>query len=115
MMKLLSLTIPSANGTPTKIETPAGIPSGTHFTVGSLSTAALQVTMVFGVLISLLYLVYGGWFWLQSKGDKEKLDKARRIILNSIIGLIVMAFAMVVVSLIATAFGVNTLFSSVNP
>lgn len=111
MKNLLSLTIPGPNGS-VQIETPAGIPSGTRYTVGSLSTTALQTAMVFGVLISLLYLVYGGWFWLQSKGDKEKLDKARRIILNSIIGLIVMALSLVVVNLIASALGVRT---AINP
>lgn len=110
MKDLLSLTIPGADGSPMKVETPPGIPSG--ISIGKLATNFLGLAMVVGILLSFFYLVYGGWFWLQSKGDKEKLDKARRIIINSIIGLIVMSLALVIVNIIAQALDVK---SAVNP
>ena len=86
-----------------QIETPLGIPSGPQYSIGSLASTFISAAMVIGILLSLFYLVYGGFYWLQSKGDKEKLDKARRIILNSIIGLIVMALSMVIVSFISAS------------
>ena len=104
---LLSLTIPGANGTSTKIETPPGIPSGIPF--ANIASAAIGVAMVIGIILALFYLTYGGIYWIQSKGDKEKLDKARRIILNSIFGLIIMSLAFVIVNLISSALGVETL------
>ena len=48
-MKYLSLTIPGAGGESIKIETPPGIPSGEHFTLGLLATAFLEVAMIVGI------------------------------------------------------------------
>ncbi len=106
-MKLLALTVNNMKGTPEQIVPPTGIPTG--ISLGSLATGFIDVVMVIGVLLSLAYLVYGGVFWIQSKGNKETLDKARRIILYAIIGLIVMSVALVAVNLVTSAIGVTTL------
>lgn len=107
--KLISLSIPGPSGTSVKIQTPENIPSGSQFTIGSLATGFLQVIMVLGIFLSLFYLVYGGFFWIQSKGDKQTLDKARRIITYSILGLIIMSLALIIINVIATAFGIETM------
>ena len=84
---------------------PAGIPSGSGFTLEAIFTTLIQAAMVVGILISLVYLCYGGFYWVQSKGDKETLDKARRIITYSILGLIVMSLALVIVNLLIAIVG----------
>jgi len=109
MDKLLTLSIPGAGGTPTQILAPKGIP--THIPLGNLAGNLLAAAIGIGILLSLLYLVYGGFYWMQSKGDKENLDKARRIILYAIIGLIVMMLSLFVVNLITAALGVETLIN----
>jgi len=106
-MKYFALKIPGADGTPVEIQTPPGIP--TNLKLGALISLFVQAALVFGIILALLYLVYGGFFWIQSKGNKETLDKARRIILYSIIGLIVMSLSFVIVSVISAALGVQTL------
>lgn len=111
-MKYLSLTVPGADGDPVELVAPAGIPTGEQFTIGHLATVALQVAMVFGILLALGYLVFGGFLWLQASGDKQKWDKARRTIIYSIVGLIIMLLSLVIINLIASAFGVRTV---VNP
>ncbi len=107
-MDYITLKIPGPNGTQKQIDAPVGIPSGDKFSIGSIATGFIQIAMIIGILLSLLYLVYGGFFWIQSKGDKQTLDKARRIITYSILGLIVMSLALVIVNVVATALGVNT-------
>jgi hypothetical protein len=106
-MKLLALKIPGPNGTQTTIDAPTGVPQGIR--LGPLIVLVIEVMMVVGIILSLIYLVYGGLFWITSKGDKEQLDKARRIIVYSIIGLIVMSIALVLVSVFTAAIGVDTL------
>lgn len=112
-MKDLSLKIPGVEGSPVEIQPPQGVPSGTTFSLGFLATRALEVVMVLGIFLALFYLLYGGIYWLQSSGEKEKLDKARRIIVYSIIGLVVMSLSMLAVNVIARAVGIETLISGI--
>ncbi len=106
MEKIIALTIPGQNGESVAINPPDGIPH-TDYTIGILASGAINIAMVVGILLSLLYLVYGGFFWLQSKGDKQQLDKARRIIVYAIIGLIIMSLSLLIVNVITSALNVE--------
>jgi len=106
-MKLISLTIPGPSLTPVKIEAPAGVPTGIG--LGPLISAIIGVLLLIGVVLSLMFMLYGGLYWTQSKGDKETLDRARRIILYAIIGLIVMSLSFVIVTVVSQALGVPSL------
>lgn len=111
-MNYLSLKIPGPSGTAVEITAPPGIPSGEQFTIGVLASYFIQIALVIGIFLSLFYLIYGGFYLLQASGDKQKWDKARRIIIYSIFGLIVMSLALVTVNVISSAFDVKT---AVNP
>jgi hypothetical protein len=104
-MENFALTVPGLSGTPMQIQV-SGIPSG--YTIGGLASGGIRIAMIVGIFLSLIYLLYGGWYWLQSKGDKQNLDKARRIIVYAVVGLIIMSVSMVVVNVISTAVGVKT-------
>ncbi len=106
-MKLISLTVPGPSLTPVKIIAPDGVPTGIG--LGDLITAILGVIILIGIVLSLMFMLYGGLYWTQSKGDKETLDKARRIILYAIIGLIVMSLSFVIVTVVSQAIGVPSL------
>ena len=108
-MDKIALKTPGLGGTPIEIVPPPNIP--TDLTIGILAKGFINVALVIGIILSLAYLTYGGIFWLQSKGTKETLDKARRIILYSILGLIVMSLALVIVNVIAAALGSATYFT----
>ena len=110
-MKYLSLTIPGANPSESvELQAPSGIPTG--LTISDLAQTFIQVAIVLGILLTLFYLIYGGFIWLQSGGKKEDLDKARRIIIFSIIGTIIMVLSLVIVNVISSSFGIK---SAVNP
>ncbi len=103
MEKLLTLSVPGYGD----VAAPEGIPSDVPF--DGLIGFALNAVMLAGIILALIYLVYGGLFWIQASGDKTKWDKARRIILYSVIGLIIMSLALVVVNVVLSALGVNTI------
>ncbi len=50
---------------------------------------------VVGIIASLVFLMYvlGGMFWLGSRGDKAWVDKGKKYIRNSTIGLLIVLFA----------------------
>ncbi|KKQ95515.1 MAG: hypothetical protein A3C27_03230 [Candidatus Levybacteria bacterium RIFCSPHIGHO2_02_FULL_39_36] len=109
-MKYLSLQIPDTRGTPVVIQPPPGIPSGPQFSIGNIASVFIALALVVGIFLSLGYLLYGGFYWVQSGGDKQKLDKARRTIIYSIVGLIIMSLALVIVNVIVSSLGVSSVF-----
>ncbi len=106
-MKLLALTIPG--DTPVKIQTPPGIPSGVQ--LGPLITFIISALFVAGIFVTTAYLLYGGLYWIFSKGEKEKVERARKIIIYSIVGLVIMSLSLVIVNVATTAVGVPNIIS----
>lgn len=68
---------------------------------GSVFGKIINLIIVFAGIFSLGYLIYGALQWIMSNGDKEKLAKARLIILHSILGLILVFAALAIFGLFA--------------
>ncbi len=62
---------------------------------------------IFGIIgiIVLLSLIYGGFLWLISGGKTELVDKGRKIMVGSLIGLIIVFSAPVLVKFVLIAIG----------
>lgn len=103
-MKLLSLTLPGENG-PIGVTPPPNIPSGANAPVNAIN-AFLALIMIVVVVAAVIFTAYGGVLWATSQGDKQKIDRARRAITYSIIGLIVMLLAFFIVQ--AVGFLLNS-------
>lgn len=99
-MKSLSLVIPGY-GTVTP---PPNIPSGAAAPENTIKTF-ISLFLVIGMAAAVIFVAYGGVLWVMSSGDKGKLDRARRTITFSIVGLIVMLLAFVIVQTIGYILG----------
>lgn len=70
-----------------------------------LGTADLKTTIiniikwVLGILAltALVFIIYGGVIWLTSAGNPEKIQKAKRIILNAVIGMVIVLISWAIV------------------
>jgi hypothetical protein len=51
-------------------------------------------------VIAMIILSYGGYTWMMARGDEQKVEKAKAIISNTIIALIVVLSTYVIVTLI---------------
>lgn len=107
-MKYLSLTLPGG----TEINGPPGVPTG-GFTDGSttgniLISNILQLSFAIAVIATLLVIVWGGFLWITSRGDKERLTAARNRIIYAIIGLILVFFSALIINLILFFLGQPT-------
>jgi len=100
-MKYLSLNIPGFG----QVEAPPNVPSGVN-APSNIIQASLNLLTIFGAIVTLIFIIYGGILWVTSQGDKQRLDKARRTITFSIIGLIIMVLAFVIVQIIGYFLGV---------
>ena len=71
--------------------------------------AAIQLVFVIAVIAALFYLIYGGFRWLISTGDKSKVAEAREHIIAAIIGLVVIFLAYFIINLLLQFFNIGTL------
>lgn len=76
---------------------------------GSLVGSLLQLIFVIAVVAALLYLVWGGFKWLTSGGDKQAVSNARDHIIASIIGLVIIFLSYFIINLLLGFFKLGSL------
>lgn len=108
-MNYLSLSIPGANGNPIPVKPPGSIPSGgITFTLNNALVVFLDLFIITAVILALFFLIWGGFDWMTSGGDKQKLASARQKITFAIVGLIIVFLAFFIINLISYFFGIST-------
>lgn len=69
-------------------------------------SAILTVALSFLGVIFLLMMIFGGILWMTARGNEKNVDRAKNIIFDSIIGLVI------VVSAYAITYFVTSIFTS---
>lgn len=67
----------------------------------------ITLLFVIGIVIAVAFLIFGGIRWILSGGDKTKVEAARGHIVASIIGLVIIAAAFLIFSLVFQILGVR--------
>jgi len=73
-----------------------------------ISNTLIVLTAVSGIAF-ILYFVLGGLSWITAGGDKGKVDKAKSMMTNGAIGLIIIVVSYAIVWIVGTALGVDIL------
>lgn len=68
---------------------------------------AINVVLSLMGLIFLVLMVYAGFIWMTARGDDEKVNKARKIIISSLIGLVIVVSAYAITFLVVSRLGVG--------
>lgn len=89
------------------IQAPSGVPTLTTTSFGSIFSWALGIAVAAGVMAAIVFFIYGGFKWITSGGDKTKLDSARKTIIFTIVGLVLIVLSLAIVNIIGTIFGVH--------
>ena len=66
-------------------------------------------------LVLTLMIIYGGFLWMSSGGDTEKISKARNTIINGIIGLVIVVLAYTIANFVIKALGTEILTEPKTP
>ncbi|HAU98792.1 MAG: hypothetical protein UX04_C0002G0034 [Microgenomates group bacterium GW2011_GWF2_45_18] len=77
------------------------------FDLGKYVGSATGTLLLIAGIATFFYLVFGGLQWVLAGGDKGKLDSAKQMITNAIIGLTVTASAYAIFAIIQWYFGLN--------
>lgn len=105
MQKLLALQVPGYDA----IGAPQGVPTGGLAQGSSIAQWGLTLVIIVAIVVALFMLIYSGVQWIQSGGDKQKVEAARHRIIYTIIGLVVIFLSFMIVNVVGTVFGVNLL------
>lgn len=85
------------------ISPPSSI-GGVNVGVNELIAFVINAIIVIGIVLSLVFLLYGGVRWILSGGDKAKVDAARSTIVAAIVGLIIVILAYVIINAVLQVF-----------
>jgi len=88
-----------------EVQSPRGF--ATNF--GGLLNGVLSFVLIIGALLVLFYLILGGIEWITSGGDKGKTEAARNKITAAVIGLIILAAAWAILTLVLNFLGFRNL------
>lgn len=74
---------------------------------GLMSTIASVVRIVLGMLgiLFIILIIYAGVLWMTSAGNADQVEKARGIIVQAVVGLVVILAAYAITSAVFTIFG----------
>ncbi len=79
--------------------------------IGSILGWILRLAFVGAGLIVFYQLIFGALEWIQSGGDKERVEKARKRITTAVTGLVVLFVALGIIILIEQVFAVGLGFT----
>jgi len=65
----------------------------------------IRIFLGFLGLIATILILYGGYIWMTAAGDAGKVEKAKKILTNAVIGLIIILMSFIIVSFVINAFG----------
>lgn len=102
-MKEFALSIPGYGNIPAPQEIQR-IPVTTHG--GNIIWLFIQLLFLAALLISLFMLIWGGFRFMTSGGNKQELDLARKTLAFAIIGLVVVFLSLVIINFLGGFFSV---------
>jgi hypothetical protein len=73
----------------------------------ALTRAIVNIATPISVVCVVLLLVYGGFLLMSSKGDPDKLQEAKQVITNAVIGFVVILLCVAVLLLISNTLGLK--------
>lgn len=77
--------------------------------INTLIAFVINTIIVVGIVLSLIFLLWGGIRWITSGGDKAKVDSARGTIVAAIVGLIIVILAWVIINAVLQVLGAGSL------
>lgn len=91
------------------VRAPEGVPQGGEGTLSNILSVGIRIFLIVVIIAALAYLVWAGIRWIQSSGDPQQIDAARKQIVFAIIGLVVAFLSFAIVAIFGTVFGINLL------
>ncbi len=81
----------------------AGFADADELTLAETLGTIIKAALSFVGVIFLILMVYAGYLWMTARGQEDQIDKARKIIIAAIVGLIITLAAYSITSFVVPA------------
>ncbi|MBP8979429.1 hypothetical protein KBG23_03050 [Candidatus Dojkabacteria bacterium] len=81
------------------------LPSSVGGVVDSKITPILNTAIALAGLVAVVMIVYGGYTWITSTGDPEKVTQGRNILVAAVIGMMIVFLARMIIGLVLERLG----------
>lgn len=100
-MKYLALTI-GGTGAPSNynIGVPGDIVHIANLNVQGIISFAIMLLLTVAILLAFFFVIFGGFKWLMSSGDKKQVEEAQKTLQYAIIGLVVVLLSFFIINFI---------------
>ena len=93
-----------------KTATTAGYDSGDlNKNPEDIIVQGIGLVLTFVGIIFLVLMIYGGFRWMTARGNESEVDKAKKVIIQSTIGIVIVFAAYVISYFVISYFGKETL------
>lgn len=82
----------------------AGFATATETTVSGYLGSIVQYILSFLGVLFVVFIIYAGFLWMTARGDDEQVSKAKDIMRNSVVGLIIVLSAALITTTIFKIF-----------
>lgn len=76
-------------------------------TLARIGTLVIQILLLVAVLLAFIFFILGGIAWITSGGNKEALEKAKKRLTYSVLGLIIALLSFLMIRFLGQIFGVE--------
>ena len=81
--------------------------AGSNENTDTLIQKFVDIAIPLSVVCAIALFVYGGYLMMSSQGNSEKIEEARSVIVNAVIGLVVILSSTAILFIINDALGLN--------
>lgn len=108
-MKEFALNILYPSGSPIQISNPEGLSKLNGINAQSIISTGVSVLILFAIITTLIFLVWGGIDLILAQGEKQNVTKAREKLTFAIIGMVVVLSSFLIMSFVSNIFGIDFL------
>jgi len=97
---LSNFSLAANNGVDVGLEQAAGTGLNNSQDIRVIIANITRVIIGFLGIIAVGLIIYAGWLWMTSEGNEEKVEQAKKLLINAVIGLIIILSAFAIASFI---------------
>jgi hypothetical protein len=101
---ILSFQVLAQQIVPSEFEQTVNLPKGPPGGLPEIIARIIRVALGFLGIVAIVVILYGGFVWMTSGGDEEKIRRAKKTLINGTIGLGLILGAFIIVQFIFRAF-----------
>ncbi|MEK7072570.1 MAG: hypothetical protein AAB969_03300 [Patescibacteria group bacterium] len=65
----------------------------------------IQLILSFLGILAVIIILWGGFIWMTAAGDEAKVDKAKKLIISGIVGIVIILAAYIIANFVITQVG----------